>query len=154
MFWCPTKSTFQNVSHGLFLLPINGIYPFLFKSLCEKIYPLGESGNYRIEPNLKKHNACTDFSLAFVKVKNKNHWQEGHHKNAELCFIYLLWLQIHDLYSIEFQKYMILFLHLFSVVERVDWRSKVESGQMITIVSYLTVIFNFNDTVYICDICK
>ena len=58
------------------------------------------------------------------------------------------------MYSIEFQKYMILFLHSFAVVERVDWRSKVESGRMITIVSYLTVVFNFNDTVYICDICK
>ena len=28
------------------------------------------------------------------------------------------------MYSIEFKKYMILFLHSFSVVERVDWRSK------------------------------
>lgn len=164
MFWCLTKSTFQNVSHGLFLLPINGIYPFLFKSLCEKNYPLGESENYRIEPKLKNtiHAQISLWPLSRSRIKTidkkvitrmQNYalfiskldflkYPELEFKPAGLSFPFTkiakpiswpmknlgfapnFYYDFKYMYSIEFQKYIILFLHSFSVVERVDWRSK------------------------------
>ena len=71
MFWCPTKSTFQNVSHGLFLLPINGIYSFLFKSLCEKIYPLGSQEIIGLDPSSKNiiHAQISLWPLSRLRIK-------------------------------------------------------------------------------------
>lgn len=58
-------------------------------------------------------------SFPFTKIAKPISWPM-----KSLGFAPNFYYDFKYMYSIEFQKCLILFLHSFSVVERVDWRSK------------------------------